>query len=90
MIDDLKNVELIEKVGGRFKLTALIQKRLQELVAGARPLIEETKGKTQLEIVIEEIKTDKIAIDYEASGLIDPNQDKETTTCVNYVADDGP
>ncbi len=80
MIEDLKDTDLIAKLGGRFKLTALIQKRLQELVAGARPLIEETKGKTQLEIVIEEIKSDKITIDYEASGLVDPNKDKEATT----------
>ncbi len=34
MIDDLKNVELIDKVGGRFKLTALIQRRMAELVQG--------------------------------------------------------
>ena len=32
MIDELKSIELVEKVGGRFKLTALIQKRLMELM----------------------------------------------------------
>ncbi len=63
MIDDLKNVELIEKVGGRFKLTALIQRRMAELVHGSRPLIEETEGKTMMEIVVQEIIQDKIAID---------------------------
>ncbi len=77
MIDELKNTDLIYKFGGRFKLTALIQKRLQELVRGARPLIESTVGLTQLEIVIEEIKQDKIAIDYEASGIVDPNKSEE-------------
>ena len=77
MIDDLKSTDLVNKVGGRFKLTALIQKRLQELVQGARPLIEDTEGKTQLEIVVEEIKDDKIKIDYEGSGLVDPNKDKD-------------
>jgi DNA-directed RNA polymerase subunit omega len=60
MIEELKSTNLINKVGGRFKLTALIQKRLDELVQGARPLIEDTEGKTMLEIVIQEILRDKI------------------------------
>ena len=69
MIEELKNAELANKVGGKFKLAALIQKRLDELMQGSRPLIEDTKGKTQLEIVIQEILQDKITIDYEASGI---------------------
>ncbi len=72
MIEDLKNIDLLKKVGGRFKLTALIQKRLLELMQGSRPLIEDTEGKTQLEIVVEEIKQDKIAIDYEHSDIDQP------------------
>jgi DNA-directed RNA polymerase subunit omega len=63
MIEELKSTDLISKVGGRFKLTALIQKRLDELVQGARPLIEDAEGKTMLEIVIHEILQDKITID---------------------------
>ncbi|GAI11012.1 unnamed protein product [marine sediment metagenome] len=63
MIDALKNTELIKKTGGKFKLTALIQRRLEELLQGSRPLISDIKGMTQLEIVIEEIKQDKISID---------------------------
>ena len=75
MIEELKNIELVEKVGGRFKLTALIQKRLMELMQGSRPLIEDTEGKSQLEIVIEEIKRDKIAIDYEHSDIDKPRDE---------------
>jgi DNA-directed RNA polymerase subunit omega len=63
MIDELKSDEIINKVGGKFKLTALIQKRLGELLQGARPLIEDAEGKTMLEIVVQEIRQDKIAID---------------------------
>ncbi len=63
MIEELKSTEIINKVGGRFKLTALIQRRLQELLQGARPLIEDTEGLTQMEIVIREILQDKITID---------------------------
>lgn len=74
MIEELKNTELINKVGGKFKLTALIQKRLGELMQGSRPLIEDTEGRTQLEIVIQEILQDKITIDYEASGIDKPDE----------------
>jgi DNA-directed RNA polymerase subunit omega len=63
MIDELKSDRLINKVGGRFKLTALVQKRLGEILQGARPLIEDIEGKTMLEIVIQEILEDKIAVD---------------------------
>ena len=70
MIEELKSTEIVNKVGGRFKLTALIQKRLDELMQGARPLIEDAEGKTQLEIVVQEILQDKITIDDEA-GQVD-------------------
>jgi DNA-directed RNA polymerase subunit omega len=63
MIDELKSEEIVKKVGGRFKLTALVQKRLGELLQGARPLIKDIEGKTMLEIVIQEILQDKITID---------------------------
>ena len=72
MIEDLKNIDIVDKVGGRFKLTALIQKRLLELMEGARPLIDETQGKTQMEIVVEEIRRDKIGINYNESDIAKP------------------
>lgn len=75
MIEALKDTRIVDKVGGRFKLTALIQKRLVELIRGARPLIEDTEGKGMLEIVVEEILQDKIAIDYAASGLDEPGRE---------------
>ena len=71
MIEALKSDEIVNKVGGRFKLTALIQKRMLELMDGARPLVERG-NMTDLEVVIQEILQDKIAIDYEASGLDKP------------------
>lgn len=66
MIEELKSEAIVNKVGGRFKLTALIQKRLTELLQGSRPLIEDTEGKTMLEIVIQEILRDKIT----AEGML--------------------
>ena len=62
MIEALKSDEIVEKVGGKFKLTALIQRRLEQLLEGARPLVARD-GKTDLEIVVEEIMQDKITID---------------------------
>jgi DNA-directed RNA polymerase subunit omega len=44
MIDELKNKRIFEKVGGPFKLSALIQKRMAELMEGSRPLIENTEN----------------------------------------------
>ncbi len=72
MIDALKSQEIIQKMGGRFKLTALIQKRLTELLQGSRPLIADTEGMTLLEIVVEEIRQDKIAPDM---GLEEKKED---------------
>ena len=72
MIEALKSDEIVNKVGGRFKLTALIQKRMLELMDGARPLVDRD-NLTDLEVVIQEILQDKIAIDYEGSGLANPD-----------------
>lgn len=60
MIQDLKNEDIINKVGGRFRLTALIQKRWKQLMMGARPLIEPGRM-TPMEIAIREIIEGKIA-----------------------------
>ena len=61
MIEALRSDEIVQKLGGRFRLCALIQRRMKELVVdGARPLIERD-GRTDLELVIEEIMQDKIA-----------------------------
>ena len=64
MIDALRSDEIVHKLGGRFKLCALIQRRLKELVVdGARPLVERD-GRTDLELVIEEIVQGKIVADW--------------------------
>ena len=73
MIEALKSEEIVNKVGGRFKLTALIQRRLVELVQGSRPLVERNvpnrRPLTDMEVVIQEILEDKISIDYENSDI---------------------
>ncbi len=74
MIDELKSDKIVNKIGGRFKLTALVQRRLSELLQGARPLIENPENMTTLEIVVQEILQDKIAVD---DGL--PPKNAEST-----------
>ena len=62
MLEDLKEEFIVNKVGGRFKLSTLIQKRLVQLNAGSRALVElDTQDKMQ--IVLQEILQDKIFLD---------------------------
>jgi DNA-directed RNA polymerase subunit omega len=62
MIDALKEEEIVNKVGGRFKLSTLIQKRLAAINSGARPLVD-VKSADKMEIVVQEILQDKIYLD---------------------------
>ena len=61
MIEELKEEKLIEKVGGRFKLTSLIQKRLAVLNRGSKPLVKDQTG-DNMQIVVREILEDKIRL----------------------------
>ena len=76
MIDELKSDRLINMGGGRFKLPGRVQKRLGEILQGARPLVEDIEGKTMLEIVIQEILEDKIAVDNGISTQVSENTGK--------------
>jgi len=62
MIDELREEGIVNKVGGRFKLSTLIQKRLVALNAGSRALVD-MKSDNKLEVVIQEIIQDKIYLD---------------------------
>ncbi|MCS7306299.1 MAG: DNA-directed RNA polymerase subunit omega [Thermoguttaceae bacterium] len=80
MLEELLDDAIIKKVGGRFKLSALMQKRLAALIHGARPLVDlgpsdqpegqqpDTSKLTteqMMKIVIQEILQDKIYLDME-------------------------
>src|SRR6202521_4724676 len=62
MLDELREEQIVNKVGGRFKLSTLIQKRLVALNAGARPLVDVGTDE-KLEIIVQEILQDKIYLD---------------------------
>ncbi len=69
MLDELREEGIVNKVGGRFKLSTLIQKRLVALNAGARPLID-MKTDNKMQIVVNEIIQDKIFLDSEMNVQI--------------------
>lgn len=59
MLEELKEEEIVNKVGGRFKLSTLIQKRLVQLNRGSRPLVD-IHTDDKMEIAVQEILQDKI------------------------------
>ncbi len=71
MLEELKEEKIVNKVGGRFKLSTLIQKRMIALNQGARPLVD-LRGADKMQIVIQEIMQDKIYLDL--SGQLATNE----------------
>ncbi len=62
MLDELKEEGIVNKVGGRFKLSTLIQKRMVALNTGAPPLVD-LRTADKMAIVVQEILQDKIYLD---------------------------
>ncbi len=71
MIEALRHEDLIRIVGGKFKLTALIQRRWLQLLQGERPLVP-TEGLTDIEIIVREILEGKIEME-----LPEPTEEEE-------------
>lgn len=67
MIEALRSDDIVDKVGGKFMLTALVHRRLGQLMDGARPLVPRG-NMTPIELVMEEIMQDKIVFREEAPG----------------------
>ena len=75
MIEELKDEELIHKIGGRFKLSTLIQKRLVALNEGTPSAIDygrssSTATRDRLNTTIQEILRDKIYLSSEVSAPV--------------------
>ena len=62
MYNELREEAIVQKVGGRFKLSTLIQKRMTALNRGGRPLVD-LKTDDKMAIIIAEIMQDKIYLD---------------------------
>ena len=63
MLEELKEEQIINKVGGRFKLSTLIQKRIVQLKQGSRVLVDTDGSENQMRVVLKEIQQDKIFLD---------------------------
>ena len=62
MIEALKSDEVVNRVGGRFKLAVIVQKRLVDVTFGA-PLLVDRGGKTLMEAVIQEVLEGKVTLE---------------------------
>lgn len=67
MLEELKEEEIVNKIGGRFKLSTLIQKRMIALNQGARPLVD-MRSNDKMAIVIQEIVQNKIYLDFSGNA----------------------
>lgn len=63
MLDELREEEIVKKVGGRFKLSTLIQKRLVALQQGSPALVHMDNTQDKMKVVLREIVEDKIYLD---------------------------
>lgn len=80
MLEELKEEGIVNKVGGRFKLSTLIQKRMIALNQGARPLVD-ARTSDKMAIVIQEIMQDKIYLDL--SGNVQAREETESEEVVD-------
>ncbi|MEO2032716.1 MAG: DNA-directed RNA polymerase subunit omega [Planctomycetaceae bacterium] len=76
MLDDFREDDIVRKVGGRFKLSSLFQKRMVALNRGAQALVD-LPTRDLMEIVVAEVKEDKIYLD--TSGRVQAVKDESET-----------
>lgn len=88
MHDELREEEIVNKVGGRFKLSTLIQKRMVALNTGARPLVD-LKTSDKMAIVIQEILQDKIYLDFAGEVQLRGAGDAARRAMMTDVSDAG-
>jgi DNA-directed RNA polymerase subunit omega len=67
VIEALKSDDVVNKVGGRFKLAVLVQKRLVDVTFGA-PLLVERGNMTLMEAVVQEVLEGKITLELPEKG----------------------
>jgi DNA-directed RNA polymerase subunit omega len=89
MIDEFREDEIARVVGGRFKLTALIQKRMVALNKGARPLVD-LQTKDLMQVAVAEIMQNKIYLD--TTGNVKAVEDDSSLVdkLDKLLADGGP
>ena len=89
MLDEFREDDIVRKVGGRFKLSTLVQKRMVALNRGAQALVD-LPTRDLLEIVVAEVSQDKIYLD--TTGRVQAvTDDSETVDALEALLaeDDG-
>jgi len=87
MLDEFREDDLVRKVGGRFKLSTLVQKRMVALNRGAQALVD-LPTRDLMAMVIAEVKQDKIYLD--TTGRVKAVEDNSETidALESLLADD--
>lgn len=88
MHDEFREDEIARKVGGRFKLTTLVQKRMVALNRGARPLVD-LQTKDLMQIVVAEIMGDKIYLDTSGKVQVADDESETIDALEALLAEDG-
>ncbi len=77
MIDELKEEEIVNKVGGRFKLSTSDSEANDRAEPGRRPLVD-MRGADKMSIVIQEIMQEKIYLDMSGKlQTVEPTEELE-------------
>ena len=67
---DFRKIQLAqERFGGPFAMTSILQKRVRELIQGARPLIETDKTRP-VDIALEELLANFLTLEHEADSAV--------------------
>lgn len=66
-MDFRKIQEAQERFGGPFAMTAILQKRVRELVQGSRPLIKTDKARP-IDIALDELLENRLNLEYGPEG----------------------
>ena len=88
MHDEFREDEIARKVGGRFKLTTLVQKRMVALNRGARALVD-LQTKDLMEVVVAEIMQDKIYLDTSGRVRVVADESETIDALGALLAEDG-
>lgn len=90
MLDEFREDDIVRKVGGRFKLSTLVQKRMVALNRGASPLID-LQTKDMMQVVVAEIMQNKIYLDTSGEVQIAADESETVDSLQTLLgADDGP
>jgi len=66
MLNEAVVTDLAKRVGGRFRLATLVQKRARELALGAKPMVE-IESVQPVEIALEELRRKLLSIEIRES-----------------------